>query len=93
MNGITDGFVRNRQRHRLINRRVRDHDGFDLAQLDAIAARLDHVILASDKQVVAVLVESYPVASAVEFFLPADGEWVRDKTTPPTLPAARSSLA
>src|SRR5450432_619627 len=79
MDGIADGLVRDGQRHRFVHRWVRDHDGFDLTQLDAVAARLDHVILAPDKQVVAILVEGYPVAGTVELLFTADGEWVRNK--------------
>jgi len=59
---IADRLVRNRQSHRLVDSRMRDHHRFDLTKLDAVAARFDHVIFAPDQQKIPFLIDCYPIA-------------------------------
>src|SRR2546430_8598517 len=69
--GIADCLIWDRQSHRLVDSRMRDHHRFDLTKLDAVAARFDHVIFAPDQHKIPFLIECYPIARAVQFFVPA----------------------
>lgn len=71
VDGVADCFIRDRQFDRFVHRRVRDHDHFDLTQLNAVAAGFDHGIFAPDEEIIALLVGRDPVARAVEFFFPS----------------------
>src|SRR6266446_4069644 len=79
MNCVADRLVRDRQRDGFIDRGMRDHDRLDFTELHAIAAGLDHVILPTDEQIIAFLVERDPVSGTVKFLFATGRKWIRNK--------------
>src|SRR5262249_60539056 len=73
VDGYDDGLDRRSEElvgdgngNRLTDLRVRVERGLDLAELDAVASRLDHVVTTAEEQVVPVLVDRNPIARRVE---------------------------
>src|SRR5438067_13241378 len=58
---------------------MRHHYRLYLAKLNPVAARLNHVVFATNKQIVAPLIEAHPVASAGEIFFAAGSKGIANK--------------
>ena len=79
MDCVSDCLIGDRQCHCLVDDWMCYHDRFDLTQLNSVAACLNHVVFATDEQIIALLIKGHPITGAIKVFHAADSEWIADK--------------